>query len=403
MKNYTKYIVFLFVLGFVFACNDDDTPVTESRVPTVEISLDPSFEAERYKVEAIEPAVTITDGEGMDTTYRWSVTVDGLDSIIGDQRSLPFISPRPGEYTINLAVTCGETTAQASTTVTVQKNNQTFTAKAGKLIDYEPAPYQSLMWNFYGMDKKEDVFDIVQEALNDEYWDINLGTFGGFVTVKFDHTVINVYGKRDLNVQASVSNGDNGVYYSPLSVMVAYDTNQNGVADDDEWYEIAGSEYGKSGTVKDYEITYYRPDADKDAVPGEQSWQYDTQYLKWTSNQRETGYITQTDQFNEYYPEWEEDSYTLKGIKLTIPLKDVSDGEGTGWNVGTYAWGYGGIEDPDIDIDWAVDADGNKVHLPGIDFVKVYVPTLVELGNKDLLTGSFQYVEDLNLVSGDDD
>ena len=26
----------------------------------------------------------------------------------------------------------------------------------------------------------------------------------------------------------------------------------------------------------------------------------------------------------------------------------------------------------DMQIDWAIDAKGNKVHLPGIDFVKVY-------------------------------
>ncbi len=400
MKNYIKYTVFLFVLGFVFACNDDDDPVPESQDPTVEISLASSFEVERYVVKTIEPTITITDGEGVDTTYQWSITVDGQDSVIGNQSILQFISPGPEEYTVNFTVTCGKTTEQASTIVTVLTNNQTFTAKATELIDYNPAPSQNLLWNFFYMDK-ETVAGNVEDALDDGN-EIDLGTFGGYMIAKFDHTVINVYGKNDFNVQAIVDEN-----YSPLAVMVAYDANGNGEADDDEWYEIAGSEYNKSTTVKDYEITYYRPDSEKDPVPGEQSWQYDTQYLKWTSNQDETGYITRKTEgtyFEYYYPNWKEaDSYTLKGTKLAIPVKDVSDGEGTDWNVGAYEWGYGGIDGSEIDIDWAVDADGNKVFLPGIDFVKVYVPTFVELGKRDLLTGSLQYVEDLNLISGDDD
>lgn len=44
-----------------------------------------------------------------------------------------------------------------------------------------------------------------------------------------------------------------------------------------------------------------------------------------------------------------------------------------------YAYRYGYVDNfPNldarsaIDIDWAVDKNGNKVHLPGIDFVKVY-------------------------------
>lgn len=40
--------------------------------------------------------------------------------------------------------------------------------------------------------------------------------------------------------------------------MVAFDRNCNGRADDDEWYELAGSENGKPTTLKNYEITYFR-------------------------------------------------------------------------------------------------------------------------------------------------
>ena len=79
-------------------------------------------------------------------------------------------------------------------------------------------------------------------------------------------------------------------------------------------------------------------------------------------------------------------------------MKDVSDGEGTTYNVGTFEWGYGGIKDPSIDISWAVDNNGKKVHLPGIDFVKVYVSTFVEAGATDLVTSHFKQAEDLNFA-----
>ena len=48
--------------------------------------------------------------------------------------------------------------------------------------------------------------------------------------------------------------------------MVSVDVNGNGLPDD-EWYELAGSEYQKPSTIKNYEITYYRPDEAKTPVP----------------------------------------------------------------------------------------------------------------------------------------
>ncbi|WP_264523883.1 hypothetical protein [Flavobacterium sp. N502536] len=190
--------------------------------------------------------------------------------------------------------------------------------------------------------------------------------------------------------------------FSPVSIAVAYDANKNGIAEDNEWYEIAGSEYYKSSTVKNYEITYYKPDVNKTAVAGKSDWQFDKEYLKWTNNKKETGFITRTKKWRRYnyYPQWLGDSYTLKGTKINLPTKDISDGEGTAFNVGTFEWGYGGIKDPSIDISWAVDSNGVKVQLPGIDFVKVYVPTFTEIGALDLVTNSFKQAEDLNFATG---
>lgn len=86
-----------------------------------------------------------------------------------------------------------------------------------------------------------------------------------------------------------------------------------------------------------------------------------------------------------YFPEWiSADKVTLKGTLL--PPNGVEEsGQGTYWV--QYAFGYGYVDnatntedDSAIDIDWAVDEDGNKVELPAIDFVKVYCGMNQECG-----------------------
>lgn len=79
----------------------------------------------------------------------------------------------------------------------------------------------------------------------------------------------------------------------------------------------------------------------------------------------------------DYYPKWlEEDELSFKGTLLPNNAKDES-GEGKYWVLYAYPWGYAdnGLnvdETSNFNIEWAVDAEGNPVHLPGIDFVKIY-------------------------------
>ena len=72
--------------------------------------------------------------------------------------------------------------------------------------------------------------------------------------------------------------------------MVAYDKNKNGKPDDDEWYELAGSEYNKDATTRNYEITYYRPDENKEPVVDDNDPHIsDQEYIRWTDNQNNNG------------------------------------------------------------------------------------------------------------------
>jgi hypothetical protein len=163
----------------------------------------------------------------------------------------------------------------------------------------------------------------------------------------------------------------------PGVIMVSCDDNGNGEPDD-KWFEIAGSEYYKTTTVKNYEITYFKPSAEPSEpnVPN---------YIRWTDNMGQEGYISKNSYHSQsYYPLWMEGSYTLKGTLMKSNLYDAS-GSGAMWVNVAYEWGYAdNWANTDvraqIDIDWAVDENGNHVKLMGIDFVKVYTGNRAEGG-----------------------
>lgn len=400
MKKYLKYSIVLTALISFFACSNDDSKqeeiVAPFKDPAIALKLASEFAVQQYNAVAITPEVTIENANGKTEIYQWSIKVTGKDgvakdSIIGDTKTLQFITPKAADFVVDLKVSIDKIEQKASTKVKVSETGKTYTAKALKLIDFMPAPGH----NIDSYSTKEEALAETQENLKNEGI-VYLGTFGGYITTAFDHTVVNAYGKRDFMVK--MATGSATIKYSPVSIAVAYDANKNGIADENEWYEIAGSEYNKSTTVKNYEITYSKPNESAAPVKGTKAWQYDVAYLTWKDNKNGSGAITKTEnrKYKQYFPEWITSSYTLKGTKVYIPTKDVSDGAGTTYNVGTFDWGYGGIKDPSIDISWAVDKDGKKVHLPGVDFVKVYVSTFEALGANDLLTSIFEEVSDLN-------
>ena len=161
---------------------------------------------------------------------------------------------------------------------------------------------------------------------------------------------------------------------------------KNGKPDDNEWYEIAGSEYFKNTTVKNFNITYFKPNENKPPVPGSEFWQADVEYIKWQDNLGNNGFKTRNAFHSQsYYPLWLSDSsYSFTGTKLQNNFYDQS-GTGNYWVGKSYEYGYADNapntdEASNIDISWAVDRNGNYVKLPGVDFVKVYTGTNQEAG-----------------------
>ena len=258
-----------------------------------------------------------------------------------------------------------------------------------KVFDYRPAPGQFVnkLPEYKAGDTHEDMILKVEEAIaGDEKGLVTLGAYGGYIIFGFDHLVENRPGKYDFKIWGNAyyinANPEPGMLHTgacePGIVMVSYDLNGNGIPDD-PWYELAGSEYHKPETVKNYEITYYKPDPDKTPTPNP-DFQFltDTSYIKWIDNQGNTGYVAQNRFHTQpYYPQWiENETLEYEGTKLA---NNGVDATGTGQNFTQYAypWGYADNHPnssirSNFDIGWAVDAQGNKVDLPGIHFVKVY-------------------------------
>jgi len=148
---------------------------------------------------------------------------------------------------------------------------------------------------------------------------------------------------------------------------------------DDEWYELAGSEYNSPATRHGYSITYFRPDPDRDIVADEDNSLDDIYYIRWADNSGGEGYMAKNIFHNQqYYPRWlEADSLTFGGTLLAPNGHDIS-GYGTYYVLYSYPWGYVDNHPNEyadlnsFDISWAVDVAGNPVELPGVDFIRVF-------------------------------
>lgn len=259
-----------------------------------------------------------------------------------------------------------------------------------RVFEYRPAPGQFVneLPMYEEGDTENDMRLKAEESIEGtQNVLVSLGGYGGYIVFGFDHMVENVADAMDFKILANAfyananPNPDapaEGGSCEPGIVMVSYDANGNGKPDD-EWYELAGSEYDKPETVHDYEITYYRPDPDHIPTPN-LDYQYldDTTYIRWTDNQGAEGYVSKnTFHDQSYYPLWiDEDEMVFTGTRLADNYTDES-GNGSYYVLYAYGWGYADNHPNDddrssMDIDWAVDADGNPVHLDGIHFVKVY-------------------------------
>ena len=360
--KFTKILLATLSLAFIQSCSNNDDEIIELNKGTLNVSYD----ATRLKTTTIEP--TISGFEN--ATYTWKLG----NEIIGNEKSLGFVSDKAGSYDLTLEIKSLTKTSTLKTTVKVAQESSTYSKYISQVFDYLPAvgQFTNKLPAYVDGDTQTEMTAKAGKALIGEKPSmITLGGYGGYVVFGFDHTILNQKDKRDFKV---LGNGFAGSS-EPGIIMVAYDKNKNGKPDEDEWYEIAGSEYSNPTTIKNYTITYHKPTVeDSKATP---------EYIKWEDNQGKSGYKAKnTFHKQPYYPIW----FGQNQLKFSGSLLANNYTEKNGiWTGKQLAYGYAdnaanNSEDSNIDIDWAVDKNGNPVKLMGIDFIKVYTATNQEAG-----------------------
>ena len=363
-----KKAAFAFITASaLYGCSDE--------MPMVNLGVDDVYYIPRMQKLDLHPALT---GE----KYEWYV--DG--ELVSKSKDYIFLEYKEGTYNLELKILDPNTPYDFSFTINVLHEEVEYSPYISKVYEYCPAPGQFIneMPRYEEGDTYETILQKAEESIsgtNDIM--ISLGGYGGYVTFGFDHTVINIPGEKDFRIWGNafyelLNPDQRGGSAEPGIVMVSYDTNCNGLPDD-EWYELAGSEYYKAETRHNYTITYRRPDPDRIPEEDDSGFLDDINYIPWSDSDGASGHMAKNTFHNQsYYPLWiKADNISFTGTRLAPNGIDLS-GTGRYYVLYAYDWGYVDNHPNEydelnsFDISWAVDSEGNKVHLPGVDFVRVY-------------------------------
>jgi hypothetical protein len=418
-KRFLKYFQYLQLVLLAIALTNcsgggDDSDSGGGQTETNE------FKIQRFTILT----VSVKTNASAEATYNWApenVTSENYSLVNTTSKEALFAATAEGTYEFKVVITDKGTTQTKKVVISVTKETKELKSYIAKVFEFKPAPGQFV--NDLPVANDGDSADRVLTRANSYLAKkdgdlISLGAFGGYVVFGFDHSIVNIKGRRDFRVLGNAfwaqanPNPDatmRGGSSEAGVIMVSYDKNKNGLPDD-EWYEIEGGGHKMEKTIRNYEITYHRPDPNKIPVPGGGTGTVvftDVEYIYWKDNQGKDGYLTQNNAYNhslDYWPKWlkNQPTITFKGTRLPDNAIDES---GTGSYYVQYAFLYGyadnapnNDDDSAIDIDWAIDSKGNKVQLPAIDFVKVYNGLNQEAGWLGETSTEIMGAKDLHLL-----
>jgi len=301
---------------------------TEKEITIIVNGESPNIETVVHTIVSMETPAYLAGSEKLQwellnassELYRFSYT---------NSKTPLFIAAQAGEY--QLQVTDGEIKSRVK--VIVKRSEKELSPYISNVFDYLPAPGQfvNILPDYKQGDTHADMIKKANEWLvGEDAWMITLGGWGGYVTFGFDHTIVNVSGKRDFRVNGNAFGANYGRPGAPFGgscepgiVMVAYDKNKNGKPDEDEWYEIKGSSNfsaekeawysiateNKNDTrvFRDYEMTYYKPTKEEPEIIGEPdnptAYMTIEKYIRWKDNKNNTGYKVKNVYHQQtYYP-----------------------------------------------------------------------------------------------------
>ena len=268
----------------------------------------------------------------------------------------------------------------------------------------------------------------------------------------FDHTVVNVPDAPDFKIFSRVNvttpDADPSLQRvlsnsSPGIVWVAFDANNNGRPDETEWYELYRPTTNEFMTPQPKRTANYRITYTQNEIPAPYSgarldsalardykipehilWEAHTELNNSDENvpvkAQSSGYIPKLKfdvydpssklqfQDKEYWPLWRKEQTSISFTGTLLPdngeeeWSKVNDGSGEKLQVTSQRWVVAGAyadnhPNTTFDISWAVDKDGQPVHLPGIQFVKVQTGVNLQLGHNGSSCTEIQGAVDLHL------
>jgi hypothetical protein len=246
-----------------------------------------------------------------------------------------------------------------------------------EVLEYVPAPGQLINTALWGTPTSaESIVGGVDGHLC-------LGSFGGYVVFKFGQPVVN-HPDNPFGIDFTIFGNASADWSEAAAVWVMKDENRNGEPDD-TWYELAGSDYFFSTSIKNYEVTWFNPGKPFAAD------------VHWLDNFGNEGKILANSFYTQpYYPLGDSfpmintAAYQLKGTFIETTVDTTNPGL-----IKSYGRAFGYADNrqrgatpytlPDnpytpetenaggdaFDLHWAVDSLGNYVDLDTIHFVKV--------------------------------
>ena len=353
-------------------------------------------------------ACTLTLDNADELKHGTAELVDGENGYKVIQYTLNSTPQQITSDVIKYTITLSDDTESSSNKVITYATRNCY---ATKILEYQPAA---------GQFRSEVAWDNPVEFFENRERGLSLGALGGYVVLGFDQPIYNnpqnPYGV-DFTVEGnSFVAAEKGVWTEPGAVQVMEDKNGNGLPDDGEWYELAGSDYWLSTTKRNVELTYYNPHYnDRYTVPWAMKWEengetkYEYGAVVTNNFHKHTfypDYYYNQDNPDEskrwYNPSVSRDSITFTGmtnIRGCIDMRSPSYIEFYSYSGFGYCDNKGFVKDDariaqnpygrptlgetagdGMDISWAVDKDGNYVDLEKIDFVKVYTAGQVIAG-----------------------
>jgi hypothetical protein len=353
----------------------------------VNLGIDENYAIERMRTLILHP-------EFSGDSYAWRMN----DSIISTERDLIFCQADTGVYNLRLDIYDPYNPVTHQFKVVVWEEQVAYSPYISRVLEYNPAPGQFI--NKLPIYEEGDTYETMRQKAENaiagtKRGTISLGAWGGYVTFAFDHSVVNIPDKRDFvvhgNAFQSAAHAAGGSS-EPGIVMVSIDRNQNDLPDD-TFYQLRGSEYDNPQTIHHYSMTYQKAETD----------------IPWIDNLGNIGMVHKnTFHSQSYFPQWISDStLTFYGSCLPNNAEDLS-GNGSYFLLKFYGDGYADCNPNDglptdstnhcaMDIAWAVTEEGEPLHLPCIDFVRVYTGVNQECGWIGETSTEISHARDLHI------